>query len=99
MADNQKPTESHSELFGLQGQKRASTTAGSGAGSGIIGTSGHPGAANKGGSFDAQAMQAMQATENTTAGLPQGGKTGAVPGSGAESFTPNQGAGDVGKDA
>lgn len=51
---------------------------------------------NKAGSFDAQAMQA---TEKTAAGLPQGGKSGTVPGSGAESFTPNQGTSEVGKDA
>lgn len=83
-------TTSHSELFGLEGQKRASTTAGAGAGSGIIGTSGHVGAA-KGANTDNEAN-----TQNTgIGGIAEGGNSSAVAGSGGESFTPSQGSGDV----
>jgi len=75
-------TESHSELFGLQGQKRASTTAGAGAGSGIIGTSGHIGSVGKRAGQDS--------------GLPlQNAGISATSGPGGESFTPSQGTGDV----
>ncbi|KAL2432828.1 hypothetical protein ABEF94_014307 [Exophiala dermatitidis] len=47
MSDKGVAPDSHSALFGLEG-KRPSTTPGAGAGSGIIGTSGHSGSANKG---------------------------------------------------
>ena len=84
MTNDAKPG-SHSALFGLDGQKGPSTTAGSGAGSGIIGTSGHSGAANKG-----------SVTETSTVGgMDQGGKSNAAPGSGGEAFTPSQGSGEI----
>ncbi|OQV02119.1 hypothetical protein CLAIMM_07364 [Cladophialophora immunda] len=85
------PASSHSELFGLQGQKRASTTAGAGAGSGIIGTSGHAGAANKG--VDLDTGSAIQ--NAGVAGVAEGGKSSTVTGSGGETLTPSQGTGDV----
>jgi hypothetical protein len=85
-------TDSHSALFGLEGQKRASTTAGAGAGSGVIGTSGHSGAANKSSSF---AAAGQDSAENTTAGMAHGGKSSTVPGSGSEPLIPSQGSGDV----
>ncbi|KAH0846533.1 general stress response protein Whi2 [Fonsecaea pedrosoi] len=83
---------SHSELFGLPGQKRASTTAGAGAGSGIIGTSGHAGAANK--SVELDPGSEVQNTGGV-AGVAEGGKSSTVTGSGGETLTPSQGSGDV----
>ncbi|EXJ72146.1 uncharacterized protein A1O5_04650 [Cladophialophora psammophila CBS 110553] len=82
---------SHSELFGLQGQKRASTTAGAGAGGGIIGTSGHAGAANKG--VDLGSRSDIQ--NAGVAGVAEGGKSSTITGSGGETLTPSQGSGDV----
>ncbi|KIX10144.1 uncharacterized protein Z518_01225 [Rhinocladiella mackenziei CBS 650.93] len=94
-AEGQKATNgapgSHSTLFGLDGQKRSSIPAGAGAGSGIIGTSGHTGAANKSNIAD---LSDEDNAQTTTAGMPQGGKSSAVPGSGSETFTPSQGTGD-----
>ncbi len=87
MSDKNKTTESHSSLFGLAGQKGPSSTAGSGAGSGVVGTSGHTAAANK------------APSEQTVAGMPHGGQAGGKPGSGSELFTPSQGSGKIGKDA
>lgn len=84
-------TESHSELFGLIGQKRASTTAGAGAGSGVIGTSGHTGIANKA----AETLGSQPAANSERAGIAQGGKSNRIIGSGSEQFTPSQGAGNI----
>lgn len=92
MFDNKKPTESHSALFGLDGQKRPSAP-GAGAGSGIIGTTGHAGAANRSSSYDAQGMKDG---DSTIAATPQGaGKTRTLPGSGSETLTPSQGSGEI----
>ncbi|KIW17068.1 hypothetical protein PV08_04259 [Exophiala spinifera] len=94
MTDTQQPTESHSKLFGLEGQKRASTTAGSGAGTGITGTSGHAGSLNN------KAPDArVEASEKTVAGVPHGGRSGTKPGSGGEPLYPSQRTGTIGKDA
>ncbi|OAP57087.1 hypothetical protein AYL99_09200 [Fonsecaea erecta] len=84
------PASSHSELFGLQGQKRASTTAGAGAGTGIIGTSGHVGAAKKGVDLDT----GSEIQNAGVAGVAEGGKSSTVTGSGGETLTPSQGSGD-----
>ncbi len=54
--------DSHSALFGLEGKRPPKEAAGAGAGSGIIGTSGHTGAAKKGASFDAGGLQGTGAT-------------------------------------
>lgn len=84
-------TTSHSELFGLDGQKRPSTTAGAGAGSGILGTSGHAGAANRraSGAVDSGAV------EGKVADIAEEGTKGTVPGSGSDTFTPSQGSGAI----
>lgn len=86
-----EPPASHSELFGLTGQKRASTTAGAGAGSGVIGTSGHAGAANRA----AETLGSQPGINSETAGVDQGGKSNAIIGSGGEQFRPDQESGDV----
>jgi hypothetical protein len=86
---------SHSELFGLQGQKRASTTAGAGAGSGVIGGSGHVGSANKGASGVNTEDIAIAQQNAGVGGVAEGGKSSAISGSGGDSFTPSQGSGDV----
>jgi hypothetical protein len=77
-------------MQGLEGQKRASTTAGAGAGSGIIGTSGHAGAANKG-----STSEGMTSTGGTIGGMAEGGNSSSVAGSGSEFTKPSQGTGDV----
>lgn len=89
-----EPTASHSELFGLTGQKRPSTTAGSGPGTGIIGTSGHTGAVNKA----ANSVGSQTPVSSEMAGMEQGGKSNSIIGSGGEQFTPSQGNGDVGNE-
>jgi len=66
-------TESHSALFGLEGKRPSHAAAGSGAGSGIIGTSGHTGAAKKRASFDAGGLPGAEATTTDQA---EGGKAG-----------------------
>lgn len=91
-SNSSAPTESHSALFGLEGQKRASTTAGSGAGSGIIGASGHTGAANKLAVSDVSDNGTMQ---STLAEMAVDEKSTAAPGAGSETLTPSQGTGDV----
>ena len=82
---------SHSELFGLEGRKRPSTTAGAGAGSGVIGAPGHVGSANKGANIDVGGG----AQNAKVGGMEEGGKSSGISGSGGESFTPKQGSGDV----
>ncbi|EXJ79840.1 hypothetical protein A1O3_08125 [Capronia epimyces CBS 606.96] len=92
--------DSHSALFGLEG-KRPSTTAGAGAGSGVMGTSGHSaaGAANptptQGGVAGVGVSDKDNTQQPTTAGIEHGGKSTAVPGSGAETLTPSQGSGEI----
>jgi len=85
-------TDSHSALFGLAGQKGPSSTAGSGADSGIIGTSGHTGAAKRTTNDD---PAATAAGKSTTAGIPHEGKSNTIPGSGGDTLKPSQGTGDI----
>ncbi|KAL2432850.1 hypothetical protein ABEF95_015536 [Exophiala dermatitidis] len=91
MSDKGVAPDSHSALFGLEG-KRPSTTPGAGAGSGIIGTSGHTGSANKG---SVAGVSDKGNAQSTTAGIQHGGNSSAAPGSGAETLTPSQGTGEI----
>lgn len=89
-------TKSHSELFGLEGQSKPSHTAGSGPGSGVLGTSGHAGTHNSV-SAESGANTGMLSTESKTAGIAEGDGSASRPGAGSTMSKPSQGSGNVGQ--
>lgn len=97
MSNDAKPG-SHSALFGLTPQDKPSQNAGSGPGSGVIGTSGHAGKHNSDKGNAVTEAPADVKTGDTTTGSGADSKTDSAPaGAGTTMSTPSQGSGKVGE--
>ena len=84
-------TSSHSEAFGLKGQKHAGLPSGASTkeGEGVLGAAGNPAGGH------GEASLGRTGDEGTVGGIKQGSSDNTVPGSGGSLTTPSQGTGDV----
>jgi hypothetical protein len=89
-------TPSHSELFGLKGQPHtggSSQPAGSGPGSGVLGTSGHTGTNNS--ISEGAGAIGMSGKESKVGGMAMGVEGNSRPGAGSSILKPEQGSGKI----